>query len=119
MHKMRTMVSMELADEDKIDACLPMPCEKPDYPYGLRISLSEKELEKLQLDCEEAVAGGIFHGHFMARITSVSKEERDGKKTCRIEAQIEDLAIESEDMENEEQDREEGRPRKPRSVLYG
>lgn len=98
---MIVMKSMELDDEDKIDACLPMPCARPDFPYGLRISLSEKEFAKLGIDPADAVDGGIFHGHFMARVCSVSSETRDGEMTCRVEAQIEDLAIESEDDENE------------------
>lgn len=98
---MIVMQSMELDDEAKLDACLPMPCAMPDYPYGLRITLSEKEFAKLQLDPSDAVVGGIFHGHFLARITSVSAEQRDGGNRCRVEAQIEDLAIESEDDENE------------------
>lgn len=99
---MIVMKSMELDDEDKLDALQPisMP-DKPDYPYGLRICLTEKEIEKLGLDDGEAECGGIFHLHGLARITSVSRVENDGVKTCRIEAQIEDMAIESEDAENE------------------
>lgn len=98
---MIVMKSMELDDEDKIDACMPiaMPC-KPDFPYGLRITLTHKEFENLGLDPSCAEVGGIFHGHFMARITSVSAEQTNGGESCRVEAQIEDLAIESEDDEN-------------------
>jgi hypothetical protein len=97
------MQSMELTDEEKIDSLAPIPISsKPDFPYGLRISLTEAELEKLGLDESEAQVGAMFHGHFMARVTSVSRNEgEDGKKCCRIEAQIEDLGIESEDEENE------------------
>lgn len=98
---MIVMQSMELGDEDKLDACLPMPCAMPDFPYGLRITLSEKEFAKLELDPSDAVVGGIFHGHFLARITAVSAEQRDGGNSCRVEAQIEDLMIESEDDEND------------------
>lgn len=96
------MHSMELADEDKLDTLMPiaMP-DKPDFPYGLRITLTEKELEKLDLDIGDASVGGVFHLHGLARITSVSCEQREGHDCCRIEAQIEDLAIESEDAENE------------------
>lgn len=93
---------MEYGDEDKLDACCPMPMpNKPDFPYGLRISLTDKELSKLGIDHADAFVGGIFHGHFMARITSVSADENEDRKSCRLEAQIEDLAIESEDEENE------------------
>lgn len=99
---MIVMKSMELDDEAKLDACLPMPCAMPDFPYGLRICLDEKVFAKLELDPADAVVGGIFHGHFLARITSVAAEQRDGTNTCRVEAQIEDLAIESEDDENKD-----------------
>lgn len=99
----RAMTSMELDDEDKMDALTPiaMP-EKPDFPYGLRICLTEKELEKLGIDHTEAFVGGMVHGFFMARVTSVSCEQREGKDCCRLELQIEDLGLESEDEENAE-----------------
>lgn len=95
------MKSMEFDDEDKYDS-EPIEYVKPDYPYGLRISLTHKELDKLGLDSSAAVVGGICHLHAMARITSVSAEESSGSSTCRIELQIEDLEIESEDAENKE-----------------
>lgn len=101
---MIVMKSMELDDEDKIDFCAPitLPC-KPDFPYGLRITLTHKEFEKLNLDPSAAEVGGMIHGHFMGRITSVVAEEnRSDGNTCRVEIQIEDLAIECEDDENKE-----------------
>ena len=100
---LRPLTSMEYDDEDSLDACcpMPMPC-KPDYPYGLRITLTDKELEKLKIDHADAFVGGTFHGHFMARVTSVSADENSDRKSCRLEAQIEDLAIESEDEESTE-----------------
>jgi hypothetical protein len=97
------MVSMELDDEDKEDALQPyaMP-DKPDYPYGLRICLTHTELDKLDLDPSDAFVGGILHGHFMGRITSVSANDGEMGSTCRIEITICALSIESEDAENEE-----------------
>lgn len=98
---MQIMHSMELDDEEKLDFSAPIPMPQgPDFPCGLRICLTEKQLDKLQLDAEGAVIGGLVHGHFMARITSISSDERDGASSCRIEMQIEDLGIESEDEEN-------------------
>lgn len=99
---MIVMTDMEMDDESQLDA--PMPIAMPDrarYPYGLRISLTEKEFEKLGLDPRDAVVGGICHGHFLARVTSVSANETEGGDSCcRVELQIEDLAIESEDEED-------------------
>lgn len=100
---MRVMKSMELDDEDKLDSLMPYPMpEKPDYPYGLRICLTHKEFEKLDLDPSMAVVGGMVHLHAIARITSVSAEDGDGGSKCRVEMQIEDMDIESEDSENDE-----------------
>jgi hypothetical protein len=99
---MLTMQSMELTDDEKLDAVMPIPMsEKPEFPYGLRICLTEKEFDKVGLDGADAEVGGMFHGHFLARVTSVnSTKDASGGKCYRVEAQIEDLAIESEDAEN-------------------
>ena len=101
---MIVMKSMEFSDEDKLDAPMPIPTNKPDYPWGLRISLTEKEFEKLGLDSKDAVVGGIFHLHALARVTFASHSDSETGPCCRVEAQIEDLAIESEDAENEDDD---------------
>ncbi len=101
----RQMQSMELDDDDQLDAPMPIPCEKPEFPWGLRIALTEKEFEKLGLDPQDAAVGAIFHGHFMARVTSVSSHDRNDGKTHRVEAQIENLAIESEDAEDREEEK--------------
>lgn len=104
MNKLRPMVSMELTDDEKLDAVTPiaMP-DKPEFPYGMRICLTEAEFEKLKIDPAEAFVGGTFHLFGMARITNVSESDGPNGKTCRVECQIEDLAIESEDLENAEQ----------------
>jgi hypothetical protein len=97
------MIDMELDDEDALDAVMPIPMpEKPQYPYGLRICLTEKEFEKLGLDPKDAFVGGMIHGHFMARVTCCSMNDSPDGETHRCELQIESLAIESEseDAEN-------------------
>lgn len=99
---MLTMRSMELDDDSKLDAVMPIAMsKKPDFPFGLRICLTEAEFEKLGLDPSEAEVGGICHLHGLARITSVSTNESDGGQSCRVEMQIENLAIEDEDAEAE------------------
>jgi len=102
MARLRQMKSMEHTDEEKLDHVAPIAIDHPDYPYGLKIHLTEKEFEKLDLDHSEAEVGGIVHGHFIGRITSVNQDQRDGKACCRVEIQIEDLGIECEDEENED-----------------
>ena len=101
MAKMHPMVSMELDDEEKLDASAPIPMpDKPDFPYGLKLCLTECEFKKLDLDPSDAVVGGVVHLHALARITSVSMNNGESGDSARVEMQIEDLAIESEDDEN-------------------
>jgi hypothetical protein len=109
MAKMHPMVSMELDDEDQMDAPQPFPMDnKPRYPYGLCICLTGAEMKALDLDPGEAFVGGIVHLHALARVTSVSISDSapsnysDGGPQCRVELQIEDMCIEGEDVENEE-----------------
>lgn len=114
------MVNMELSDEEKLDCSYPIATPRgPDYPYGLHISLTEKELSKLGLDVSMATVGGMFHGHFMACITSVSLNDGPEGQCERVEAQIQNLAIESEDEENEEMDASGDKRPSRRSALYG
>lgn len=95
---------MELDDEDKLDAAMPIQmADKPNYPYGLCFCLTDKELAKLELDPHDAIEGGIIHIHALARIKHVSHTDDSTTGKCsRIECQIEDLSIESEDEENED-----------------
>lgn len=98
------MVDMELDDESKMDAPMPILMDnKPDYPYGLRISLTNREMKKLDLDPDYAKVGGIVHLSAMARITHVSHSDSGPDDyNCCVELQIEDLVVHSEDEENEE-----------------
>ena len=93
------LIDLELDDEDKIDA---MPTtdlpKRPDYPYGLRICLTHSELRKLDLDADCSV-GDLIDLRAFAEVTSISK---DGD-TCRIELQIQKLAVENEMDEGDDE----------------
>lgn len=94
------MASMELSDEEQYDYLMPIPGDKPKYPYSLQICLTDKELEKMGLDPSAAIGqvGSVVVGRFIGRITSASMNEREeGDPTTRIEIQIENLGIETED----------------------
>ena len=116
---MQIMPDMEMDDDEKLDAAMPAMAMKPDYPYGLRISLTDKELAKMGLDPEEAEVGGTVHIFGMAEITSVSKTDDGNGKCFRIELQIQKLGVESEDAENEEnEDAEDDAPQRRKAPLY-
>lgn len=99
---------MELDDEQKLDLAVPcaaVPDKKllPEYPWGLRLSLEGPQLDKLNFAPDQA--GGMVHGHFMAKITSISNDQREhGSTYRRVELQIQQLCLESEDEENKEAD---------------
>lgn len=109
MAKLRPLASMEIDDASRFTIEPAMPgMERPKFPYCLRLSLDEDILEKLDLDIDDFVPDGVIHGHFLARITSVSKNQMEvngeSRECCRVELQIEDMCVESEDEENEEYD---------------
>ena len=113
------MVDLELDDEDIGETATPIPMpEAPRYPYGLRICLTHAELRKLKLDPAEASIGAYVHGHFMGCITSVSMNQTENADECRVEIQIEQLAVESEDEENEEMEAQMTGTGRRRSPLY-
>lgn len=106
------MVDMSLTDDEILDMACPLPIDvkdRPKYPWGLKICLTQAEIDKLRLDPSEAFVGGMVHLHALARITSTSCDQTEGGENCRIELQIENLSIpESEDEENAMADRSMG-----------
>lgn len=86
-----------------IGACESYP--QPLYPWGLSISLSNDELDKLDLDADCDV-GDTIHLFALAKVTSVSKSEMelDGKPISnkRVELQITHIALEDDGEEVEE-----------------
>lgn len=117
MQKVPQFVDMSIdrsADEGDVIPEMVKQSE-PIYPYGLSICLQDAELAKLGMDgnCE---VGDMLHGHFLAVVKSVSKNDTtDGTKT-RIELQISHLSAENEQQENEEADMQ--LPKSPYKKMY-
>lgn len=97
------MKSMARTDEDhkkqeeKMRDLMDTSHDGLDYPPGCCICLTDAELEKLGID-DMPEAGDTCHMCVIARVTGVA----DGKMGKRIELQIESMALENEDEENEE-----------------
>lgn len=91
-------VSMELDDEEKLDMTCPMPISHlPNYPYELRITFNEKMLKKLGIGLDQLPdIGDKIDLRAMACVTSVSCNETEAGQTCRVEMQIEEIALENE-----------------------
>lgn len=75
----------------------------PDVPYGLRISLSEDELQKLGIDIADpddtCEVGDMIHLFCMATVTAVSREQTGDGVRERVELSITEMAVENEDRE--------------------
>lgn len=102
MKRLPQMVSMELNPSEAKEA---MACPSPAlplYPYGLCISLTQEELEKLDVDYSDWSVGDMFHLHALAKITNINQSETTEGNRCRVEMQIIALTGEDEDEENEE-----------------
>ena len=102
------MTDMTRSDEEKsearMDSMYPSVLDQmPDVPTGLCICLTEKELEKLDLD-SDAEVGDLLHGMFMAKVTSISKHDSSDGARCRIEMAVTHLSLEDEDTEEEDDD---------------
>lgn len=83
-----------------------VPSQENIYPYNLSISLTNDELEKLDLDCSdpECEVGNYVHLHALAEVVGKSKNDTgDGEKHC-LNLQITHLEIEDEGAENDEAD---------------
>jgi hypothetical protein len=92
------LVDMEMDDEDQLDYPTPisMP-ERPRHPYGLMITLRRQELEKLGLEANCDV-GDYLDIRAFATVKNVHKSDDD---EC-VTLQIEKMAVESEDDEDDE-----------------
>ena len=96
------LIDMEMDDEEKLDAVCPMPiAARASYPYGLRICLTHKELTKLGLDADCNI-GDMIDLRCFGTVTSISKDDHGDGPSCRIEIQIEKMAVEDELDESEE-----------------
>jgi hypothetical protein len=84
-----TLQDMELDDEDKLDAVMPMPMSKPDFPYGMRLSLQEPQLKKLGLSDPMPEVGDYVMMTVLARVTHCSKSDGEMGQNCCVELQVE------------------------------
>lgn len=82
--------------------------EMPIYPWGTSLCLCDDVIDKLEADGEGdfAEVGDLVHIHAIGEVTSVSKNATTDGVKRRIEIQLTHMAIEDEDLENDEVDEE-------------
>ena len=97
MKKLPNLVDMR-RDPEKNFSDMPSFSQNP-YPYGLCITLCNEELEKLGLDPEDCEIGDLLEIHALAKVTSVSSNDREGQDgPChRVEMTLTHFADEDAD----------------------
>lgn len=99
------IVSMERTASEKKkaeDSCKAMPCEGPDYPWGLCLNLGKDELGKLGIEKLPEV-GDEFHIYGVACVTRVSQSasKDTGEDSKSVELQVTALGVMQEDEADE------------------
>ncbi len=88
--KLRDMRSPRRVDQG---ATIEAP-ERPEYPYGLRLSLDENALTKLDVGLPEV--GQTFFVVALARVRGVSEFRNEDETTQNVDLQIERLSLDQE-----------------------
>ena len=96
-------VDLRYNDEDREDDMMTAPAgiafgrqPKPQYPYSMKVSFSEKELRKMKCSARDFKVGEILDIRAMGAVTAVREEEGN----CCVEVQLERIACENEDDES-------------------
>lgn len=107
MKKLPAMTDMACKpSEMEVAVIAPPAADEPYYPYGLRITLTEEELDKLDLDSDCEV-GDMIHIHCLAKVCGINTNSTVVSSSKTIQLQITHIACEDEEHENEEYEAEE------------
>ena len=92
------MVNMKMTRKESKEMAVPSEI-KQEYPWGLNIGLENDVLDKLGMDTLPKV-GDIVKIEAIAKVESVSMSENSDKtKNRRVQIQITDMCIESEEID--------------------
>ena len=103
-HHVMAMKSMEIPETEPADSLTKLFArDENKFPPGLRLQFDDRVLETLGLD-KSCSFGDMIHLFAMARVCSIHDNG--------ICVQIESMAVEDENTENDEEDAQEGGERK-------
>ncbi len=106
-----SMVDMAITPaehQENAPIAAPEKPSEPIYPYNLSLSLTDAELDKLGIDCEDedCQVGNYLEGRFLAEVTGYSKDKTNDGERRRLNLQITHLCLDDENSEHEEADDE-------------
>ena len=92
------LVDLELDDEDKVEMTYPIcgVSTQPDYPWGTRITLTHREMDKMGLSPDDCNVGDLVDMRCFGVVTSVSSSQTSGSTNSCVEIQIQKMSVENE-----------------------
>lgn len=102
---MNGLTDMAKSDEEAEKDRSPLMMSENKYPYGLRISLSQDDLEKLGVDHGDFEIGDVFPLDILAKVVSKSANETEGgEENCCVSLQITHIGAEEQEEELDEEE---------------
>jgi hypothetical protein len=90
------MQSMKNAASKKQSKEVPIACEAPDFPYGLRLSLNDDTLKKLKMKAEDFEMDEEFFLTAKVSVVGVSVDKTASGQRSSVDLQITELEIRDE-----------------------
>lgn len=88
------MVSMKRSEKETKDMSQPTPIKKDPYPYGLRLTLEEEDLEKLEIETLTDVGKDVtVTARATVKSVSSRQNEDDEKRHQTVELQITSMKL--------------------------
>lgn len=101
---MNGLTDMAKSEEEVAKDSSPLMMPENKYPYGLRISLSQDDLEKLGIDHEDFEIGDVFPLDILAKVVGKNANEAEGgEANCCVSLQITHIGAEEEETAEEEE----------------
>lgn len=108
---MNGLTDMAKSEEEASKDSSPLMMSENKYPYGLRISLSQDDLEKLGVDLADFEIGDVFPLDILAKVVGKNANETEGgEANCCVSLQITHIGAEEESETLEEDVEEESEP---------
>lgn len=108
---MNGLTDMAKSEEEVAKDSSPLMMSENKYPYGLRISLSQDELEKLGVDESDFAIGDVFPLDILAKVVGKNANETEGgEANCCVSLQITHIGAEIDETCEEEEAEDNAEP---------
>ncbi len=93
------LIDMKMTDAEKADMMSCQPCTPPEYPYGLKLCLSEDQIAKLGISGVPAVGSTMSIQANVRVVSAGAREDQDADEPDgqerNLELQIIEMGVDS------------------------